>query len=353
MSSSQFPSTQQPHYLYPVTIRELSERRSRFNIDPPFQRGQAWRRRQMQQLIETILRGESIGQLEGYKEQENGENGTVLGMVDGHQRITAILAYVDNKFKTWSEVGKKIALPNARPPVAPDTFFKDLDKTSRNMILDYRVNINIIPRLSELEMVERFLGIQCQTPLSHAERMRAHPSKAKYTADCLALHEFWDQFYTGDTNRGQKFQSSLYLLAIQLSGGFVDLGRGLWFAELACGKHDDRITDAHISSVICRLEEMTTLFAGMQFSDRNVSVVMYQAVLFLHQEGYSVQAADRGKLLTWIKAIIAEGRRMTAAGSTYHQPINRLLYASIQRAFWEKHRTTVMRLFGVAEKCAV
>ena len=54
--------------------------------------------------------------------------------------------------------------------------------------------------------------------------------------------------------------------------------------------------------------------------------------------------------MPWIKAIVAESRRMTAAGSTYHQPVNRLLYASIQKTFWEKHRATVMRLFGIAEK---
>lgn len=349
MESNQFPVAQQPHYLQPVTIRELCVDRHRFNIDPPFQRKKAWRLPQCQQMIETILRGQSIGTLEGYREKEASEDGTVYGIVDGHQRITAILEFVDNRIKTWTEKRKRMVLPNSQPPVEPGKFFKDLSKVARNNILDYRVYINIIPRMSDLEMVERFLGIQCQTPLSAAERLYVYPSKAKDAARCLAAHPFWEQFYVGERNRGQLFQSSLYLLAIELAGGPVDLGRSAWFSELASGRHDQRVTDAPVQRIHARLDEMACFYAGMQFSDRAISIVMYQSVLFLCQAGYHVTPADRGKLTPWITTIIAESKRVTGAPA-YHQPTNHLVYASAQRAFWEKHRTTVMRLFGIAER---
>jgi len=340
--------SQQEHYLHPVTIRELSEQRHRFNIDPPFQRKKAWRNRQCQQLYETILLGRSIGILEGYKETDEGEGGTIYSLIDGHQRITALLEFVDNRIKTWTHPQKLQVLPNGKPPVEPGKFFKQMGVPARNYFLDYRVHINIVPRGTELERVERFLGIQCQTPLTPAERLYAYPSLAKDLARKLSKHTFWEDFYKGETNRGQLFQSSLYLLTLEMaSGGLVDLGRGAFVAALASGKYDAELPEMLENTVSERLDDVACVFAGMQFTDRAAVIAMYQAVLFLKQAGYTIRSmTDRGKLAPWITVILAESKHVTG-DPVYHQPVQKLLYASGQRTFWEKHLKTVQGLLGV------
>lgn len=343
-------SSQPPHYLHPVTIKELCNERHRFNIDPPFQRRNAWGVRQHQQLYETALLGQSIGILEGYREDDFMEGGTVFGIIDGHHRITAIYNFVDNKIKTWTYAQKTRVLPNARPPVEPGRFFDELSIVARNKFLDYRLWINVIPKMSEDELVERFLGIQNQTPLSPAERLNAYPSKAKDAAKRIAQHSFWEEFYVGERNRGQCFQSSLYLLAIELTpNGMVDLTRGVFPSSLASGRHDQMITEAVIEGVEERLDAISCVYAGMQFTDRAASVVMYQSIMFLEQSGRTIQSlTDRGRLTDWISAFLAASKRASGV-PVYNQPVHRLLHASGQREFWEKHRGEVMILFGLGD----
>lgn len=342
--------SQIPHYLHPVTIRELCNERHRFNIDPPFQRRNAWSIRQHQQLYETILLGQSIGILEGYKEEDFMETGTVFGVIDGHHRITGIYNFIDNKIKTWTYAQKMRILPNARPPVEPGRFFDELNLVARNRFLDYRIYINVIPKMSETELVERFLGIQNQTPLSPAERLYAYPSKAKSAAKRLANHPFWEDFYVGERNRGQCFQSSLYLLAIELTpGGIVDLTRGVFIAGLASGKYDEMVTDVIVEAVEERLDIISCVYAGMQFSDRAASIAMYQSIIYLEEAGCNIQSAtDKGRLTNWITNFLAASKRASGL-PVYNQPIHRLLHASGQREFWEKHRREVMTLFGLGD----
>ncbi len=347
------PSTpvmpQQQNAWHPVTVRELREQRERFNIDPPFQRKQAWNRRQCQQLYETMFQGRPIGTLEGYRENTAMEGGTVFGIIDGHQRITAILRFVDNNIKTWTYPQKLQLFPGSEAPKQPGRFFRDLDVNARNYFLDYRVDINLIPKMTDHELVERFLEIQCHVPLSPAERLYAYPSKAKELAKRIGSHLLWDGFYAGERHRGQVFQSCLCLLAIELQGGIADLrGQSVYINSLACGKRDDEITTTVEQRVRGHLDEVCLLFSGMQFTDRIASVVMYQAVMKLKECGYQIKTTDRGKLTTWILNIINESKQVMGI-PVYNQPIQRLLYASSQKVFWEHNLKVVLRLMDIPE----
>lgn len=343
--------SQQQNAWHPVTIRELSEQRHRFNIDPPFQRKQAWTRRQYQQLYETMLRGRPIGTLEGYKEDPSLRGGTTFGIIDGHQRITAILDFVDNKVKTWTHVQKLSVFPDSGIPIQGGRFFKEMVEEARNYLLDYRIDINIIPKLSDQELVERFLEIQCHAPLTAAERLYAYPSKAKNVSNRIAKHPFWEQFHTGETNRGQLYQSSLYLIALEMSpDGIEDLRSG-FIGRLASGKYDDQVTLSMENTIKERLDNVCNIFTGMQFTDRVASVVMYQSVMRLTSCGYVIKPSDRGKLAIWMGNLLQSSKRSSLP--IYHQEIQKLLYASAQRKFWAQHEKEVLVLFEifVPEEC--
>lgn len=337
-------ASQQHNAWFPVTIRELSEQRERYNIDPPFQRKTAWRRIQMQQLYETIFAGRPIGVLEGYREDPNSSGGTKFGIIDGHQRIESILKFVDNIVKTWSWAQKLKVFPGSTPPRQPARFFRDLDVDARNYFLDYRLDINIIPKMSELEMVNRFLEIQCHTPLSAAEKLYPYPSKSKDVAKRIAQNPFWEQFYIGQSNRGELFQISLCLLGVEISpNGTADLrGDSPFITSLACGLFDAQITDQVECNVTSGMDLAMILFNGFQFSDRLAALICYQAVDRLRICGYEITEKDRGKLSIWLDNVLSESKRSNFP--VFVQPVKRLKYSSKQIEFWSLNMPVILQL---------
>lgn len=138
-----------------------------------------------------------------------------------------------------------------------------------------------------------------------------------------------------------------------VSGGMVDLGRGAYVNALASGRHDAELPETLAATVGERLDDISCVFAGMHFTDRAAVIAMYQAVLFLKQAGYTIRSlTDKGKLALWISVILAESKHVTG-DPVYHQPVQKLLYTSGKRIFWEKHLKTVLGLFGVQEQLAV
>src|SRR5436309_144684 len=91
-----YSSEQVDHKIVMVSLRELCEQRERFNINPEYQREDVWSRRECQQCIDTILRGFGIGLLEGYKYHDGGKS--IWEMMDGHQRMSAILRFYDGHY---------------------------------------------------------------------------------------------------------------------------------------------------------------------------------------------------------------------------------------------------------------
>lgn len=329
-----------------VSLKELHNERHRYETFPSFQRKQCWPLKYEQSLIDTILLGDPVSPLEAFQEF-NTQGQSIWGVVDGQQRVTAILRFMDGKFKTWTPGQKRHAEPNADPPAEPGKFFEQLTEIAKNYFLDYRLQINKIRNKSETQMGTRFLRIQNHMPLSAAEKLNIYASKANMAARRIEQHTFWDDFYEGISKREQTFQSSLHLLMLELSAnGICDLQSWASIHRLAAGNRDRTITDTSVDAVIRRLDIVSHVFAGTSFTIRAAIVPMHQAVIFLENAGYVVQAKDKGRLTKWLAGIIAESNRASGIPN-YGRPIQRLLRESSQKAFWEKHLKTVMALFGV------
>jgi hypothetical protein len=90
-----------------MTIRELSNRRDRFQLAPEATSTQKeLSLREKQALVDEILRGMPIKQIELY--EETGPEGTKRYMVTrGWAQLQAILDFIDGKFPTWTAVEKE------------------------------------------------------------------------------------------------------------------------------------------------------------------------------------------------------------------------------------------------------
>jgi len=341
---------QQP--LPPIFVRleDLSSERKRYIINPPFQRKHVWGVKMEQQAIDTILLGDPLNPPEGYTEyDEKGKKAIVI--IDGQQRIRAILRFKDGEFRTWTPLEKRRVEPDSELPVEPGKSFEQLSVNARNHFLDYQLQINLVRKRSDQAVTTRFLRVQNHIALSPGEKLNAYQSKANIAARLIEKHSFWEDFYVGEAKREQIFLGSLHVLAIQLSApqGIVDLNSGSFLQGLAIGRHDKAITDAFVEAILARLDVVAHVFLGIRTTSRSAIIPMYQSVMFLEQAGYTFQTKkDRGRLTDWMNGLIIASNH-TLGTNPYNRPIPHLIRESAQKAFWTKHRTLVMTLFGLNE----
>lgn len=111
-------------------VKRLYEDRKELIIDPAFQRRDVWNSKQRSELIESILMGIPIPVMYFFETTDGRKQ-----VVDGRQRITTIINYLNNKFslKDLKILG---SLNGCR--------FADLDPKMQGIIEDYQFNVNII-----------------------------------------------------------------------------------------------------------------------------------------------------------------------------------------------------------------
>lgn len=110
-------------------VKRLCEERKELVIDPDFQRNSVWGLKQKMELVESILMGIPIPVMYLF-EMKNGTK----QVVDGRQRITAILDFLNNKF-----VLKDLKiLRNLKG------YFRDLDPKLQGIFEDYQLFFYII-----------------------------------------------------------------------------------------------------------------------------------------------------------------------------------------------------------------
>ena len=101
--------TRNPNYRINVGWKHLQEQLDNWNerdgeldLDPEFQRGHVWTEEQQIAFVEFVLRG-GVGSLE-IKFNHPGWQGDFKGtmqLVDGKQRLTAVLKFLNNEIKAF------------------------------------------------------------------------------------------------------------------------------------------------------------------------------------------------------------------------------------------------------------
>ncbi len=151
-------------------------------VNPEFQRGLKWGLTQKQGLIDSILRAYQIPifyiHLETRTNNFTQAAETTAWIVDGQQRLAAIVAYCQNEF---SLPDPKRARPGTIVPVDPAGLpswtgkkFQELDPEDRNRLLDHKLLVVEITA-GRNEVRELFIRLQAGTPLTAQEKRDAWP----------------------------------------------------------------------------------------------------------------------------------------------------------------------------------
>lgn len=133
-------------------------------INKDYQRGSGiWPDSARTYFIDTILEGYPFPKIYLYQVFNEKSKRPVKEIVDGQQRITTIMDFMEDGFKL-TKASKNFA----------GMKYSDLDEENRKRFLSYQIEMSIILAATRPELLEMFRRINAYTaPLSAAERMHA------------------------------------------------------------------------------------------------------------------------------------------------------------------------------------
>lgn len=157
-------------------ISELRDwyKAKKLEIRPDFQRREVWSKAAKLMLIDTIIKNIPMPKL--YMETRVSDESTYRIVIDGQQRITAIMNYLEGE----------IVLPNDyEDPKWAGIKYQDLDQNEKNKILNYLLNINNLVNPSEQEVRDLYSRVNKYTVQLNKQELR----KCDYPGDFIDLAE--------------------------------------------------------------------------------------------------------------------------------------------------------------------
>lgn len=302
---------------------------------PEYQRERVWSLRDRQRLIDSLLRGLIVPPLHCYQE------GNKYYIYDGRQRIEAIRDYIRGVFKT----GRAAPGEEASGLFYPNKLFSQLPEESRNQILSYGLMFLISQDATEDERRANFRSIQHGKPLRSADKLWSYVSQVAEAAKLLSTHDFFSTIYKGSTLYREPYQQALYVLAIEMSRGFLELNsEGL--KKIAGGKYDELYTPAFLDQSIDRLSKVSLLFYGAETRAINGVVIMVQSAWLLERAGFDVIRSDTGCLTEWFGKLESSQYK-----HSYESPFTQIIKRRFQETFWSKELPALVssRLAGSSE----
>ena len=160
-------------YSHPISDIKDWDKNNRLELRPDFQRNEVWTKSAQIMLIDTIIKGIPIPKI--YIKSIIKEGNTYRVVIDGQQRLTAILKFVNDKLSLNSPycgeyIGKK---------------FKDLPEEIKNEILRYKIDINEIFNPTDEEIRDLYARVNKYTVQLNKQELR----RADFPGDFINLAE--------------------------------------------------------------------------------------------------------------------------------------------------------------------
>lgn len=168
---------------HPISdIRDWSQS-GRLELQPDFQRKEVWTSVARIMLMDTILKGIPMPKI--FIATTIKSKQTYRVVIDGQQRITAILDFLEEKF----------SLEDPYEGVDKGKFFSELDQKVQDEFLAYSIDFNEAQNPSNEEVREVYARVNKYTvPLNRQELRRAdYPGEFLRLSEALALHPFLDE----------------------------------------------------------------------------------------------------------------------------------------------------------------
>ena len=147
-------------YSHPISDIRDWDNNNRLELKPDFQRNEVWSRAAQIMLIDTIVKGIPIPKIYIKSVMHNGNTYRVV--IDGQQRLTAILKFVKNKLRLSKPYSGEFE----------GCLFSDLPDEVQNEILRYKIDINEIFNPSEEEIRDLYSRVNKYTVQLNKQELR-------------------------------------------------------------------------------------------------------------------------------------------------------------------------------------
>ncbi len=158
-------------------------------VDQSFQRRYVWLEKHQIKLVETILLGFAIPEIYLWVTNTDATTGnTKYSIVDGQQRIGALVDYINDKYKL-----NKYYLENQNSQFA-NKKFSQLDDEDKKIIWKYRFSIRVIKQEVDREnIIKLFLRLNSTDKSLNPQELRNAEFNGKFLelANEISENEFW------------------------------------------------------------------------------------------------------------------------------------------------------------------
>lgn len=172
-------------YSHPISDIRDWDKNNRLELQPDFQRKVVWSKAAQIMLIDTILRDIPIPKI--YIKSIMKEENTYRIVIDGQQRLTAILLFVKDKLPLDAPYDGEYR----------GLLFSQLDDTIKNQILRYKIDINEIFNPSDEEIRDLYSRVNKYTVQLNKQELR----KADFPGDFIKLAEKISELHYFDDSR--------------------------------------------------------------------------------------------------------------------------------------------------------
>jgi len=157
-------------------------------LSPKFQRKEVWSEKAKSYLIDTIIRGKPIPKVFIRQILNAMSRKTTREVVDGQQRLRAIISYMSDGFVISKTHNKQFG----------GLYFSELssvDPDIQNELLNYEISVDLLTNMSDGDVLDIFARLNSYAvPLNEQEKIHAkHFSLFKLMIEDTAheLHDFW------------------------------------------------------------------------------------------------------------------------------------------------------------------
>ena len=184
-------------------------------ISPKFQRRGVWNRAQRSFLIDTLLLELPVPPVYIRVVQSEDRTSVIREVIDGQQRLSAVLDYVENRYSLASKIesdckGKR---------------FSELDADQQNTILRYSLICEVFYGVEDSEVLRIFARLNTHSVKLNDQELRNGNFFGEFKQSCFALSfehlEFWRKnkiFTEQNIARMQEAELTSELLIASLAG---------------------------------------------------------------------------------------------------------------------------------------
>lgn len=301
-------------------------------VDTAYQRRHVWLEQDNVRLIETILMGLIIPEVFFWPASVDPETGdSVTHIVDGQQRINAIVDFIDGKYK----LAARYFLNDEMKEKYGNLAFSELPPNAKSAIWTYKLSVvDIDKSWSKEQIMTMFYRLNLTDyNLNEQEKRNSKASAFGDKAEALATLDFWTKmrvFSAADARRMKdtEYCCSIYILA---SDGIVDQTNSKHINQYyddCAEKFDedgsltnriitamdiiDKLTDRTMLSFVSKKTQMYTMFClafrlvdeGIGYSENvYAKLKLFIEAYNLFRNGYELTFEDNEKMSSLYEAI--------------------------------------------------